>query len=253
MRNAMTIAGREIRSSFVTPLAYAVAAGFVVLSGFFFFSLLQQFNTIVMQSAMSPDMNPSLNQWVVTPFYQTLEVVLVFLIPILTMRSFADEKRSGTFELLVTSPITIGALVLGKLLGMLVIVFLILGLAFVFPCSLMFFASPEVPPILIGFFGLCMFSASYCALGIAVSACTKNQTIAGVISVVLALVLYVIDAPAEKIGGVTGEILTYLAPATHTQLLTKGVLSGVDIVYFASLLLLGLFMANRVLEAQRWR
>ena len=253
MDKAFTIAAREIRSSFVTPLAYVVAAGFVVLSGFFFFSLLQQFNTIVLQSAMMPDVHPSLNQWVVTPFFQTLEVVLIFLIPILTMRSFSEEKRSGTFELLITSPISVSELVLGKFLGCWLVVSLILLLAFVFPLTLIVYASPEVPPILVGFFGLSMFAAAYCGIGIAVSACTNNQTIAGVVSMVLALVLYVIDAPADKIGGVIGSTLNYLAPSSHTELLSKGVLSGVDIVYFASMLLLGLFLANRVLEAQRWR
>lgn len=253
MFKASTIAAREIRSGFVTPLAYAAAAGFLLISAFFFFSLLQQYNTVVQQAAMMPDMNPSLNEWVVTPFFQTLEIVLVFLIPILTMRSFSEEKRSGTFELLATSAISVTQLVWGKVLGVLVLVFLILLLAFVYPLSLMYYASPEVPPILIGFLGLLLFSCAYTAIGVAASACTSNQTIAGVVSLVLSLVLYVIDAPAAKLGGSAAQVLSYLSPASHTQLLSKGVIAGSDIVYFASLMLFAMFVANRVLEAQRWR
>ncbi len=253
MRNSLTIASREIRSSFVTPLAYAVFAGFLVLSAFFFFSLLQQFNTLVMQSAMLRDVNTSLNEWVITPYYQTLEIVLIFLIPVLTMRVVAEEKRSGTFELLATSPISVAELVLGKFLGVAFVTTVMLLLSFLFPLVLINFADPETLPVFVGFLGVLLFSLAYVAIGVAVSSCTKSQTVAGVISLVTLLVLYIVDAPADKIGGTTATVLKYLAPSSHTEMFTKGVLAGADIVYFLSLIVAGLFVANRVLDAQRWR
>ena len=113
MRTILRIAAKEIKINFVTPLAYIICAGFMVVSGFFFLSLLQQFNTVVSQAAMIRKISPNLNEWVIVPYYQTLEIVLIFLIPILTMRSLAEEKKTGTFELLLTSPISMGQLVWG--------------------------------------------------------------------------------------------------------------------------------------------
>jgi ABC-2 type transport system permease protein len=253
MRNVLTIAGKEVRSTFVTPTAYVIIAGFLLISGFFFFTLLQQFNGLLAQAAMMPELSPNLNEWVVIPFFQTLEVVLIFLIPILTMRAVAEERRSGTFELLATSPLSANEIILGKYLGLLVTVFVMLALSFSFPLILIVFADPEVAPIYVGFLGILLFAAAFVSMGLAISCFTKSQTVSGVLSLVLLLVFYVIDAPAEKIGGVAADILRYLAPSNHIETLLKGVLTGGDIVYFISLLLFGLFVANRTLDAENWR
>ena len=253
MRNTLTIAFREIRSGFVTPLAYVVLASFMFLSGFFFFSLLQQFNSVLQQAMLIPDENPSLNAWVIVPYYQTLEVVLIFLIPVLTMRSIAEEKRSGTFEMLLTSPISVSQLIVGKFLGVATIAIAMLVLSLAYPLILVAFSDPEVMPIFIGWFGVVLFALSFISIGVAVSACTESQTVAGVVSIVTLLVFYILDAPAEKLGGSLAGILKYLAPTSHMELFVKGVLTGTDVVYFLSVCALGLFFANRVIDAERWR
>ena len=253
MKNVLTLAGREVRSSFVTPLAYVIIAGFLLLSGFFFFTLLQQFNTVLSQSALTAGAPPSLNEWVVAPFYQTIEVVLIFLIPILTMRGIAEERKTGTFELLATSPISSGEIVLGKFIGLSVVVVVMLTLSFSYPLVLIAFTDAEILPIVIGFLGIVLFSVSFVALSLAISACTKSETVAGVISLVVLLVFYAIDAPAAKLGGSVADVLHYLAPATHAETFVKGVLTGSDLVYFLSVTLTGVFMANRILDAQNWR
>lgn len=253
MKNELTIAIRETRSAFVTPLAYIVISSFLVLSGFFFFSLLQQFNGLTAQASMMQNAHPSLNDWVVKPYYQTLEIILIFLLPVLTMRLIAEEKRCGTFELLLTSPLTSGEIVLGKFLGTATVVGIMLLLSFVYPLALVIFADPELYPILIGFFGVVLFAYAYSALGIAISAFSRSQTSAGVLGLVLFLVFYVIDAPAESVGALPASILRFLAPSNHAEAMLKGVLTGTDIVYFSSLILFGLFMANRAIDAQRWR
>ncbi len=253
MKKIFFLAEKELRVSFVTPLAYVVMAGFLLLSGFFFFTLLQEFNSQLNQSAMLRELCPSLNELVVEQFYHVLEIVLIFLIPILTMRALAEEKQHGTFELLVTSPLTSSQIVLGKFIGICGVVFAMLGLSFAFPLVLILFSDPEVLPIFIGFLGLLLYSASFVAIGLAISAFTKSQTIAGIVSLVVLLLLSVLDAPAAKLEGVAGEVFTYLDPSTHLDFLFRGVISGTDVFYFLSLTLLGLFVANRVLEAQDWR
>ncbi len=253
MRNIFAIARKEIKSSFVTPVAYVVMAGFLLISGFFFFSLLQQYNTVLQQAAMMPDVSPNLNEWVVVPFYQTLEIILIFIIPILTMRSVAEEKRQGTFELLATSPISVGEIVWGKFFGVSFVCVAMLLLGFIFPAVLIVFADPEVPPIFIGFLGMLLFSLSFVALGVAVSTTTKSQTVAGIVSLVALLLLYIIDAPAAKLGEGAAAVFRYMAPSNHSQQMLKGVLAGGDMLYFFSLIALGIFISNRVLDAGRWR
>ncbi|MFN8390364.1 MAG: ABC transporter permease subunit [Bdellovibrionota bacterium] len=253
MRNILAIAARDIRSSFVTPIAYVVFAGFLLLSGFFFFTLLQQFNPMSEQAAMMRDMTPNLNEWVVGPYFQTMEVVLIFLVPLLTMRSIAEEKHNGTFEMLMTSPVSVGQIVLGKAFAVGFVSFVMLLLSFVFPAVLIAFADPEVPPILIGFLGLLLFTWAFAAIGLAVSAFTRSQTVAGVVSLVVLLIFYVIDAPTSQLGPEAGSFFKYLAPTSHIEMMLKGVLQGSDLVYFASVILFGLFVANRALDAQRWR
>ena len=253
MSNTLTIALRELRSSFSTPLAYVLIAGFSLLSGFFFFSLLSNFNVQLMQTTMLPNVTPSLNEWVITPFYQTLEIVLVFLVPLITMRTIAEEKKTGTFEILITSPVSAQAIVLGKFLGAATIVVLMLLLSFLYPLVLILFADPEKLPALVGLLGMVLFALSFVAIGIAVSAFSKSQTVAGVIGLVAMLIFYVLDAPAQMIGGNVAEVLRVLAPSNHAQNMLKGVITGTDLVYFISIGWAGLFLANRALDAERWR
>lgn len=253
MNAACIIARREVFSAFVTPLAYVIIAGFSVLSGFFFFSLLQQFNRTLRQAAMHADLSLSLNEWVIEPYFHTLEIVLLFIIPVLTMRTFSEERTAGTFEMLVTSPVQVSEIVLGKVLGLTVVVGVMLLLAFAFPCALWMVADVELAPMLVGCLALALFSCSLLSLGVAVSATTKHQMISGMVSMVLFLLWYSIDAGAEYVDGHLADILHYVAPGRHTEFMLKGVLEGVDVVFFASVIAVGIFFANRVLDAERWR
>ncbi|HQH27976.1 MAG TPA: ABC transporter permease, partial [Oligoflexia bacterium] len=167
MKGALTIAGREIRSAFATPLAYVVIAGFSLLAAFFFFSFLSNFNNQLRQTMLFASVKPSLNELVVMPYFQTLEIILIFLVPLLTMRSIAEEKRSGTFEVLITSPISGAGIVMGKFIGAAVIALVMLGISLLYPAVLIVLADPEPGPILAGFFGLVLFALSFIAVGIA--------------------------------------------------------------------------------------
>jgi ABC-2 type transport system permease protein len=257
MRNVLSICKREILAFFVSPIAYFVVTGFVLLAGFFFFGLLGNFNAWLARFAAMPYRGameaPNLNQWVVEGFYHTLIVVLVFLVPLLTMRLIADERRTGTFELLVTSPVSVGEIVLGKFLGVAFVIFVMITLVSLFPLILYAFGNPEVPPILSGYLGLLLCSLSFASVGMAVSSFTENQIVAGISGMVTLLLLYVLHSFAEPLGGVWADVAAYISPAMQVQDPIKGVITIKSAVYFISLITLGLFLAQRALEAYRWR
>ena len=247
------IALRDFQSYFRTPLAYVVLAGFLTISGFFFFTMLSQFNTLMFEASTNPTIQPNLNEWVITPYYKTLEIILIFLIPVLTMRSIAEEKREGTFELLATSPASTAAIVWGKFLGVSATLALMLLGAFIFPLSVIVFADPEVAPTLTGLLGTLLFSTMFAALGVAVSAFTKNQTVAGVVSIIAFLFLYVIHGIGERAGALLNDLFTYLSPSTHSEGFYLGIIASGDVVYFLSAVAFGLFVATRALATQGWR
>jgi ABC-2 type transport system permease protein len=256
MRNIFAICRRELLSFFVSPVAYFVITGFMLLAGFFFFNNLAFFGRLFEMSRMMAfrgGQMPSLNQVVVEGFYHVMLVILVFLVPLLTMRTVAEEKRRGTFELLITSPVSITQIVLGKFLSLAVMILVMLGLTFIFPGLLIIYGNPEVPPIISGFFGVCLCTLAFASIGMAASSFTENQIVAGVSSMVTLLLLYVIQAPAESLGGNAASILKYLSPVEQVQDMIKGVISLKSLVYFGSLIFIGLFVSQRALDAYRWR
>ncbi len=257
MRAVCAIWRRELLSFFVSPIAYFVIAGFGLIGGFFFFNLLAYYNVVIDRVSAMPwaaNQAPSINQWVGEQYFQTLLIILVFLIPLITMRTIAEERRRGTFELLATSPISVADIVLGKFLGVASVVLAMILMASVFPLLLIVFFEPEIPPLLAGICGVSVFGVGCAAVGLAVSSYTENQIVAGVSSMVVLLLLYVIHAPAEAMGGgVIASILSYLSPALQVQDILKGVISVKAIVYFLSLIALGLFLSFRAIEAHRWR
>lgn len=258
MKGAWSICKREMLSYFVSPVAYFVLTGFILLSGYFFINLLVMFNDYIAQ-ALSPYGQmmgarlPSVNQVVIEGFYQTLLVILVLFIPLLTMRLVAEEKRKGTFELLVTSPLTVTDIIIGKFLGVSIIITLMAVTAWFFPAILIAYSEPEVLPIFSGLLGLLLYALAFASIGLAASAFTENQIIAAVIGFVALLLLYMCHVPADSIGGVIGEVLRFMSPVLQVQDLMRGVISLKSISYFVSVILVGLFLSQRALEAQRWR
>lgn len=256
MRNIWAICKRELLSFFVSPIAYFVITGFTLLIGFFFFNYLSYFVRVSEMAgmiALRGGEAPNLNQTVIEGLYQTMVVVLVFLVPLLTMRTIAEEKRRGTFELLITSPVSVFQLVLGKFASLAIVLTGMLALNLLFPALLILHGNPEVAPILSGFLGVVLCALGFASVGMAVSAFTENQVVAGVASMVTLLLLYVIQAPAESIGGVAGEVFRYLSPVDQLQDPLRGIITLKSIGYFASMILLGLFLSQRALEAYRWR
>ena len=257
MRNIFTIAGREIRSYFVSPIAYVVLTGFLLLGGWFFFNLLARFNMLL--TIYSAQQNPqvlerlNLNEFVVAPLLHNLSIILVILVPVITMRSLAEEKKAGTYELLLTSPLHIWEIVLGKFLGAFLFIAIMVATTGVFALILVFYGNPEPGVILAGYFGLLLLATSFVAIGLLTSSVTENQIIAAVSCLVTLLLLYIIAWPADSAGETMGAILKYMSLTEHFAQMVKGVIDTKDLVYFGTVIVLALFLTHRSVESIRWR
>jgi ABC-2 type transport system permease protein len=257
MRNVFTIAGKEIRSYFSSPVAYVLLAAYLALAGYFFYALLLAFNQSLQIYSMmrNPEMLArfNLNQMVIVPLLHNMSVLLIFIVPAVTMRMFPEEKRSGTYELLLTSPVRVGEIVLGKFLGGLVLVLLMVLLSGFFGCLLLAYGNPEVPMMLSGYLGLALMATVFLALGTLISSFTDNVVVAYVGTLFSLLVLYTIGWLGETLQGMAGGFVRYLSVTEHFQELTKGVIDTKDLVYFLTLLVIGLFLTHRSVESVRWR
>src|SRR5215468_392630 len=177
MKNSFVIAGKELAAYFVQPVAYVVMTVFLLLGGFFFFELLSYFQlTLQMYQAMQ---NPqvlehmNLNQRVIEPMLHNLSIVLVILVPAITMRTFAEEKRSGTYEFLLTAPIRTGEIVAGKFIAAAAFMLIMIGLAGMFPLILIAFGNPEIGVMFSGYLGLAFLAVSFVSIGLFTSSLTQ--------------------------------------------------------------------------------
>lgn len=257
MKNILAIAAKDLRAQFVSPIAYVVLTGFLLLAGWFFFNLLNRFTFLlnIYLSFRNPEAMAqlNLNEFVIAPLLHNLSVILVILVPVITMRSFAEEKRSGTYELLMTSPLSVTEIVLGKFLGAFGFVFILVLLTGIYPLILMLYGDPEGGVILSGLLGLLLLATAFVSVGLLTSSFTENQIIAAVSCLVALLLLYVISWPAETAGSGLGAVLKYLSLTEHFGQLVKGVIDTRDLAYFASVIVLALFLTQRSVESLRWR
>jgi|SRR5579863_6138097 gliding motility-associated transport system permease protein len=257
MRNALVIAGKELQGYFVQPVAYVVLTVFLLLGGWFFFALLRVFDERVQlvqmmgQGQSLAQMN--LNALVIDPLLHDLSIVLVIVMPALTMRVFAEEKRTGTYELLLTAPVRTGEIVAGKFIAAAAFTLVMIALAWIFPLILMIFGDPEVGVMFAGYLALALLAVSFVAVGLFTSSLTQNQIIAAISSFGLLILLYVISWPAEAGGGVVWSLLKYLSLPEHFSTMVRGVIDTTDIVFFLSVILVALFLTQRSVESARWR
>lgn len=255
MRNTLVIAGKELQGYFVQPVAYVVLTVFLLLAGWFFFSLLHVFDErvqlIQMMGQSLQQMN--LNALVIDPLLHDLSIVLVIVMPALTMRVFAEEKRTGTYELLLTAPVRTGEIVAGKFIAASAFTLVMIALAWIFPLILMVFGDPEVGVMFAGYVALALLAISFVAVGLFTSSLTQNQIIAAISSFGLLILLYVISWPAQAGGGLAWALLKYLSLPDHFSTMVRGVIDTTDIVFFLSVILLALFLTQRSVESARWR
>jgi ABC-2 type transport system permease protein len=256
MRAALAVARKELRSQTASPVGWAIAAGYLLLGGYFFFGLVDRFAAALRSYAMwAPDLADriNLNEIVVAGLARNLLVLLLFVLPLLTMRSFAEERRQGTDELLLTAPAGPGEIVLGKYLGLLGVATSWIAASGIFALILLRYGDPETGPIWTAWLGLVLAAAAMVALGIAISAATDSQVVAGIGSFVLFLLLFVVDWPAESVSPGLSAVLRGISLPARFDGFARGLVSSPDVAYYVSLAALGLFAARSIVASQRWR
>jgi len=257
MKNIFILAAKEIRSLFVSPVAYVVLTGFLLLGGWFFFNLLFRFNYLLTLYTNFQNLqglqSMNLNEHVITPLLHNLTILLVIMVPIITMRTFAEEKRNGTYELLLTAPLTITQIVLGKFLGCLFFIFVMILLTGIYPAILLVYGNPELGILASGYLGLFLLGTVFTSIGLLTSSLTENQIVAAVTCFVILLLLYVLSWPSETTGAALGGVLKYLSVIEQFNEMAKGMIDTQNLVYFLSLILLSLFLTHRTVEASRWK
>lgn len=255
MKNMWSIAKKEIRAYFSSPIAYVVITVFLVLAGFFFYSLVWWFNNQAMETAQNPyaAQQMNINQMVFSPLFHNISIVLLLVIPLLTMRLFSEEKKVGTEELLFTSPISVGQIILGKFLAALVVLAAMLLLTGLLTGLTFAYGNPEPAPVIIGYLGLFLLGAAFIAVGIFFSSLTENQIVAAVLTFGTLLLFLVMNWAAYSAGGAWKSVLNYLSFFQHFDGLTQGMLDTQDLVYYASFAFTGLFLTHSVIQSRRWR
>jgi len=255
LSNILAISNKELRSYFSSPIAYAVVGLFGLVFGFMFYAFLRFFVTQSMRMGMGGmGGTPNVNQMLIRPLIMQISVIMLFVLPMVTMRTYSEEKRSGTIELLLTSPITDLQIIVGKFLGALSLFALMLLVTLPSLAILFWFGNPDWKPIATGYLGLLLLGSSLLAFGLFISSTTKNQIVAGVLTFALFLMLLLVAWMRDfATGPIASVIVSALSVFEHFDDFSKGVLDTKHIVYYLSLITFGLFLTARSVDSERWR
>ncbi len=254
MKNAWIICRKELRGYFVSPVGYILLVTFAVIFGYFFWNYVGSFVTMAMEATMEGEQVPmNINEQVIRPLLANINVIQLLFIPLITMRLFAEEKRSGTIELLTTSPITDAQIITGKWMAALLMyscMLLSTVLDFVF---LFRYGNPDWKPLAIGYLGMLLQAGGLLAIGTFISVLTRNQIIAGVVTFGACLLLFVLGWVSQYESSTWAQVLSYMSLTSHFDSFAKGVIDSKDVLYDVTVIFLGLFFTARSMESMRWR
>ncbi len=238
MGNMIAIMRKELRTYFVSPVAYVVIAAYLLMSGIFFAILLTA-PTGAAESRLDI-------------VFGNVPVVLLIVAPALTMRLLAEEQKSGTIELLLTSPVRDWEVVVGKYLASLVLYLIPVAMTLIYVVILRRYSSPDLGPMLGGYLGIVLFGAAFLSVGMLATTLTQNQVIAALISIALLLALWLINAFANVVQGPISSALQYLSIISHYNEFYSGVIDTRHVIYYLSVIAVSIFLSVRVLETRRW-
>jgi ABC-2 type transport system permease protein len=251
--NFIPVMKRELKSYFYSPVAYVVLTMFLVLCGYFFFAMMSAFSRFSQTAFQNPQANVNITEMIVRPLFGNITFILLLIIPILTMRLFAEEKKSGTFELITTYPIKDVELVLGKLFACGGVFLVMLLLTFLYPLFMLSYSQPDPGVLLTAYLGLFLMGMAFISIGTFISSLTENQIIAAVMTFGLLLIFWVIGWVSSISEGQFGEVLNQLSLLTHYDNFAKGVIDLSDIIYYLSFIAFSIFLTLRSLESKKWR
>jgi len=255
MNNILAIAGKELRSYFSTPIAYIVIGFFALLFGYFFYAMLIIFNQQSQLGGLEGGGPTDINAQLIRPLFLNASVIMLFVLPLITMRTYSEEKRSGTIELLLTSPLTDFEIIMGKFLGAMALYGSMLAITLIHMAILASYATPrpEWRILLTGYVGLLLMGGCFISVGLLISSMTKNQIVSGMITFAVFLLLLVINWVASFVGPTTQTVLNYLSITDHFDDFTKGIVDTKHLVYYFSVMSFGLFLTMRSVDTERWK
>jgi ABC-2 type transport system permease protein len=259
MKKTYAIFLKELKHFFYSPIAYIVIAIFSVISGFIFYLQLSDFvraafmDMIQSQQFRRPPTVLNVNLHLIRPFFFTTSFITIFVLPLVTMRLFSEEKRFGTVELLYTTPPTVTNIVLGKFFAGLVFYIVMLIPTLVFQAILFIYGDPEIMPVISGYLGLVLLGSAFVSGGLFISTLTENQIIAAIGGFGLALLLWVIGAAASFSGPTLEPVFNYLSVIGHFEDFAQGVIDTQHIFFYLLFSALGIYLSFRSVESIRWR
>jgi ABC-2 type transport system permease protein len=255
MRKLAAIYRKELQYYFQSITAYVMIGLFLALSGYFFYSIFRYYNYLSYQAGRDPYLAGTLNliEGVMRPLMGNVSVVLLFALPLLTMRLLAEEKKQGTFELLLTYPLGDAAVVMGKYLAALSVFALMLAGSLLYPLLLAIYSNPEPGPVVTSYIGLFLMGASFVAMGIFFSSVTSSQIIAGAATFGVSLFFLIIGWAAPFVGSTFSKVLSQISILEHYDTFAKGIINLQDVTYYVFLTVFFLFMTLRSLESSHWR
>ena len=228
------IARKDIGHYFASPLGYVVLAVFFLVTGFFFSLIVEQTRSASM-----------------IPVFQNTVIILLFITPMITMRLWSEEEKSGTAELLRTSPLTAWEIVLGKYLAVCFFFLVMLGSTFIYLLILMVAGNPDLGPVFANYMGYGLCAMAFFSIGLFASTLSENQIVSAVITYGILLILWVLEAASGSAQGALGDIFKYLSIFGHLDDFFKGVIDLSHVFYFSSLIFVSLFFSVKVLESKR--
>jgi len=254
IRNILTIAGKELRGYFASPVAWVMMGLFAFIFGRFFDVFLDYFVKQSMQQQFGgASQAVNVNMGMIRGLLGNTTVLILFLLPMVTMRTYAEEKRSGTIELLLTSPLKDVEIVLGKFLGAVGLYCGLLGVTVLYIAILFVYGNPEFVPLLAGYLGLLLMGSCFIALGLFISSLTKNQMVAGAATFIVALLFWIMDWSADSAGPMLSSILNELSITKHFDDFAKGVIDTHHVVFYLSFITFGLYLTMKSVDSERWR
>jgi ABC-2 type transport system permease protein len=236
VRNVWAVAQRELRSYFLSPLAYVVIALFLALAGYLFALILSNAREASLRGLV-----------------QNVSVLYLFIVPAISMRLLAEEQRTGTVELLLTNPVQEWEIVTGKFLASILLVLVMLACTLLFPLFLFIYGSPDKGPMITGYVGIFLQAAAFLSIGLWASSLTQNQIVAAIVSFALLLIFWLSDNLGQFLGGTIGQIVSYTSVNAHFQSFPQGVIQSNDVIYYLTLVVAGLVLSTLSLQSRRYR
>jgi len=256
MRNIIAIAHKELRSYFASPIGYVLVGLWALLFGWFYVNLVAYFIRISMQMGQfgaGGGQSLNVNQQLIRPLLQNVTILILFVLPMVTMRTYSEEKRVGTIELLLTSPLTDFQIIMGKFLGAMTLYGIMLLVSMIHLAALFIYGRPEWKPLVSAYLGLLLLGGCFISVGLFISSLTKNQIVAGMVTFAVFLLLWIITWIGSFSGPTVDKITQYISILDHLDDFGKGVLDTTHLIYYLSFITFGLFLTAKSVDSERWR